>query len=71
MAKQAIGEMIVATVYPLYVAKAQWKGRKKAEVDEIIRWTSSWLSCSLCSTRSRLPKSLHGWTFASASGRRA
>ena len=28
----------VASVYPHYVAKAQKKGRTKAEVDEIIRW---------------------------------
>lgn len=28
----------VASVYPLYVAKAEKKGRTKAEVDEIIRW---------------------------------
>ena len=27
-----------ARVYPLYVAKAEKKGRTKAEVDEIIRW---------------------------------
>ncbi len=28
----------VASVYPMYVAKAEKKGRTKAEVDEIIRW---------------------------------
>src|SRR3546814_16514279 len=28
----------VASVYPLYVAKAEKKGRTKGEVDEIIRW---------------------------------
>ncbi len=28
----------VASVYPLYVAKAEKKGRTQAEVDEIIRW---------------------------------
>ena len=28
----------VASVYPHYVAKAERKGRSKAEVDEIIRW---------------------------------
>lgn len=28
----------VASVYPHYVAKAEKKGRAKAEVDEIIRW---------------------------------
>jgi hypothetical protein len=28
----------VASVYPHYVAKAEKKGRTRAEVDEIIRW---------------------------------
>ena len=27
-----------ASVYPAYIAKAERKGRSKAEVDEIIRW---------------------------------
>lgn len=27
-----------ASVYPLYIAKVERKGRSKAEVDEIIRW---------------------------------
>jgi hypothetical protein len=27
-----------ASVYPLYVAKAERKGRSKAEVDQILRW---------------------------------
>jgi hypothetical protein len=27
-----------AKVYPLYVAKAERKGRTRAEVDEVIRW---------------------------------
>jgi hypothetical protein len=35
---QRIYAMSVASVYPLYVAKAEKKGRSKAEVDEIIRW---------------------------------
>lgn len=30
--------MSFARVYPLYVAKAEKKGRTKAEVDEIIHW---------------------------------
>ena len=28
----------VASVYPLYVAKAERKGRTRDEVDEVIRW---------------------------------
>ena len=35
MAKHRIYTMSFASVYPLYVAKAQKKGRAKAEVDEI------------------------------------
>jgi len=30
--------MSFARVYPAYIAKAEKKGRTKAEVDEIIRW---------------------------------
>lgn len=35
---QRIYGMAVAKVYPMYVAKAERKGRTKAEVDEVIRW---------------------------------
>src|SRR4051812_12920423 len=38
MKKHRIYSMSFASVYPLYVAKAEKKGRTKAEVDEIIRW---------------------------------
>ncbi len=38
MTKHRIYSMSVASVYPHYVAKAERKGRTKAEVDEIIRW---------------------------------
>jgi hypothetical protein len=34
--------MIVARVYPMYIAKAEKKGRTKAEVDEIIRWLTGY-----------------------------
>jgi hypothetical protein len=34
--------MSVASVYPLYVAKAERKGRTKAEVDEIILWLTGY-----------------------------
>lgn len=36
--KHRIFTTSVASVYPHYVAKAEKKGRTKAEVDEIIRW---------------------------------
>src|SRR5262245_59816736 len=31
-----------ASVYPLYVAKAEKKGRKKSDVDAIIRWLTGY-----------------------------
>ncbi|MEN9557808.1 MAG: hypothetical protein RL141_177 [Candidatus Parcubacteria bacterium] len=36
--KHRIYTMSFASVYPFYVAKAEKKGRTKADVDEIIRW---------------------------------
>ncbi len=42
MAKPRVYTMIFANVYPLYVAKAEKKGRTKAEVDEIIRWLTGY-----------------------------
>lgn len=38
MTKHRIYTMPFAKVYPAYVAKAEKKGRTKAEVDEIIYW---------------------------------
>jgi hypothetical protein len=38
MTKHRICFASVASVYPFYVAKAEKKGRTKAEVDTIIRW---------------------------------
>lgn len=38
MTKHRIYSISVASVYPHYLAKAEKKGRSKAEVDEIIRW---------------------------------
>ena len=38
MTKHRICSASVASVYPFYIAKAEKKGRTKAEVDEIIRW---------------------------------
>ena len=34
--------MSFASVYPLYIAKVEKKGRTKTEVDEIIRWLSGY-----------------------------
>ena len=38
MTKHRICSVSVASVYPFYIAKAEKKGRTKAEVDTIIRW---------------------------------
>jgi hypothetical protein len=38
MTKHRICSVAVASVYPHYVAKAEKKGRTKAEVDQIIIW---------------------------------
>lgn len=39
--------MKFSSVYPLYVEKAEKKGRTKAEVDEIIRWLTGYDQASL------------------------
>jgi hypothetical protein len=40
--KPRIYSMSFARVYPLYVSKAEKKGRTKAEVDQIIRWLTGY-----------------------------
>jgi hypothetical protein len=40
--KPRIFAMSFASVYPLYVQKAERKGRTKQEVDQIITWLSSY-----------------------------
>ncbi len=42
MAKHRIYTMSFASVYPLYVKKAERKGRTKAEIDDIIRWLTGY-----------------------------
>lgn len=42
MTKHRIYSMSFASVYPLYIAKAERKGRSKEEVDEIIRWLTGY-----------------------------
>ncbi|HEX8307449.1 MAG TPA: DUF2200 domain-containing protein [Allosphingosinicella sp.] len=42
MAKHRIDSTSFASVYPHYVAKAEKKGRTKAEVDEIIAWLTGY-----------------------------
>jgi hypothetical protein len=42
MAKHRVYTISFASVYPLYVAKAEKKGRTKAEVDQIISWLTGY-----------------------------
>lgn len=42
MAKHRIYTTSFASVYPLYVAKAEKKGRTKAEVDQVIFWLTGY-----------------------------
>ncbi len=42
MAAHKIFKMSFSKVYPLYVQKAERKGRTKSEVDEIIRWLTGY-----------------------------
>ena len=47
MAKHRIYSMSFARVYPLYIAKAEKKGRTKEEVDQIILWLTGYDSEAL------------------------
>jgi hypothetical protein len=40
--KRSLADMSFASVYPLYVQKAERKGRTKEEVDEVIRWLTGY-----------------------------
>lgn len=42
MKSHRIYKISFAKVYPLYIAKAEKKGRTKKEVDEIIRWLTGY-----------------------------
>lgn len=42
MAKHRVYTMQFGKVYPLYVNKAEKKGRTRAEVDQIIRWLTGY-----------------------------
>lgn len=42
MKNQRIYQMSFASVYPLYVTKAEKKGRTKQEVDTIIKWLTGY-----------------------------
>jgi hypothetical protein len=42
MGSERVYQYSFASIYPHYVAKAERKGRTKAEVDEIIRWLTGY-----------------------------
>ena len=42
MTKHKLYTMSFARVYPLYISKAERKGRTKSEVDEIIQWLTGY-----------------------------
>ena len=42
MTRQSVFEMKVGMVYPLFVQKAERKGRTKEEVDTVIAWLTGW-----------------------------
>lgn len=52
--------MIFAKVYPLYIAKAEKKGRTKEEVDEVICWLTGYTKSKL---NSQIKKEVSFETF--------
>ncbi|HMX81384.1 MAG TPA: DUF2200 family protein, partial [Ferruginibacter sp.] len=42
MNKERIYKLVFASVYPLYIKKAEAKGRTKEEVDTIIYWLTGY-----------------------------
>lgn len=47
MNNERVFAMAFAKVYPLYVQKAERKGRSKDEVDEVIRWLTGYSQTGL------------------------
>lgn len=47
MSEPKIYSMSFARVYPMYIAKAERKGRSKAEVDQIISWLTGYDAVAL------------------------
>ncbi len=47
MTKHRIFSMAFSKVYPLYVQKAERKGRTKTEVDQIIQWLTGYTAARL------------------------
>jgi len=53
MARMNIRAMKFAKVYPMYVQKAERKGRSRAEVDELIRWLTGYDDAGLADQLAR------------------
>ena len=47
MKNERVYKYSFASVYPHYIAKAEKKGRTKAEVDEVIRWLTGYSQAQL------------------------
>jgi hypothetical protein len=47
MQNERVYRMTFASVYPLYVQKAEKKGRTRAEVDIVIRWLTGYTAAGL------------------------
>jgi hypothetical protein len=47
MAMRDAAALAFGQVYPLYVQKAERKGRRKAEVDQVIRWLTGYDAAGL------------------------
>jgi hypothetical protein len=47
MKKHRVYSISFASVYPLYIAKAEKKGRTKAEVDQVLRWLTGYSQAAL------------------------
>lgn len=60
MTKHRVYQMSFAKVYPLYIDKAEKKGRTKQEVDEIIRWLTGYSQQGL---ESQIAKEIDVETF--------
>lgn len=60
MAEHRIYRMSFSSVYPMYVAKAEKKGRTKEEVNQVIRWLTGYTQRKL---ESQIAKKVDFVTF--------
>ncbi|WP_433948409.1 DUF2200 family protein [Brevundimonas diminuta] len=60
MTQHRIYSTSFASVYPHYVAKAEKKGKTKAQVDQIIRWLTGFSEVELCPSSKHLAQVWRG-----------